>query len=146
MNDPIKPYLEHVLGDTLLSDHILQAMKLPYYTCLRLDMETKKSLRKLKCKRYILAHNGVYEDISRLIDRNSSAIYKQLEMIEQLACQWMTFEQLCVTVMTYLGMNLNEMRRVIGARRNIRILVEYLVETGRLTARVREGYVEYLAK
>lgn len=134
------------LGDTLLSDHILQAMKLPYYTCLRLDLQAKESLRKLNCKRYILAHNGVYEDIGGLIDRNSSAIYKQLEMIEQLACQWMTFEQLCVTVMTYLGMDLNETRRVVGARRNIRILVEYLVETGRLKARVREGYVEYLAK
>ena len=134
------------LGDTLLSDHVLQPMKLPYYTCLRLDLETKESLRKLHCKRYILAHNGVYEDIGGLIDRNSSAIYNQLEMIEQLACQWMTFEQLCVAVLTHLGIDLNEMRRVVGAKRNIRVLMEHLVETGRLTARVREGYVEYLAK
>jgi hypothetical protein len=32
---------------------------------------------------------------------------------------------------------------VIGGKRNIQVLVEYLVETERLDFRVREGYVEY---
>jgi len=47
--------------------------------------------------------------------------------------------------MTHLGIDLNATVKVLGSKRNIQVLVEYLVESGRLTVRVRDGFVEYLA-
>lgn len=133
------------VADTLLSDHVLESVRLPYYTCCRLDLEAKASLRNLRCDRYILAHNGICDDISGLIDRNIANVHKQLDMVERLATQWQTLEQLSVAVMTHLGIDLNATVKVLGSKRNIQVLVEYLVESGRLTVRVRDGFVEYLA-
>ena len=133
------------LGDTLLSDHVMQAVKLPYYTCLRLDLEAKESLRKLHYNRYILAHNGVYDEIGGLIDRNIANAQEKLAIVEKLADHWLTLEQLCATMMAYFGFDLNTVTKVVGSKRNIQVLVAYLVEVGRLTVRIREGYVEYIA-
>lgn len=133
------------IGDTLLSDHVLHAVKLPYYTCLRLDLETKELLRKVQCRRYILAHNGVYDEIGSLIDRNIANVQEKLGIVERLAEQWITLEQLCIAVMTHLDSDLNSVAKVVGSKRNIQILVEYLVEVGRLNIRVRDGHVEYIA-
>ena len=132
------------IGDTLLSDHVMQAVKLPYYTCLRLDLQAKESLRGLQYKRYIVAHNGVYNEIDDLIDRNIANAQEKLTVVENLACHWITLEQLCAAVMAYYGIDLNSLIKVVGAKRNIQILVEYLVEVGRLTVRVRDGYTEYI--
>ena len=134
------------IGDTLLSDHILQAIKLPYYTCLWLDLQAKESLRQLNYNRYIVAHNGVYEDISGLIDRNIENAHEKLDIVESLANRWLTFEQLCVAVMSYYSFDLNAVNKVVGSKRNIQVLVEYLVQTERLTIRVRDGFVEYMAE
>jgi len=131
------------LADTVLSDHLLQSVKLPYYTCLRLDLRTKESLKEIQCDRYILAHNGVYDQISGLIDRNIATAHEKLCLVEDVADEWHTLEQLCAAVMIRLEMNLNADAKVIGAKRNIQVLVEYLVETERLAFRVRDGYVEY---
>lgn len=131
------------LADTVLSDHLLQSVKLPYYTCLRLDLQTKKNLQALRCCCYILAHNGVYDEISGLIDRNIATAHEKLHLVEDVADEWHTLEQLCAAVMRRLDMDLNAEAKVIGGKRNIQVLVEYLVETERLAFRVRDGYVEY---
>ena len=133
------------IGDTLLSDHVMQAVKLPYYTCLRLDLQAKESLRNLHYNRYILAHNGVYDEIGGLIDRNIANAQEKLTIVEKLADHWQTLEQICAAMMAHFGFDLNSSTKVVGSKRNIQILVEYLVEVGRLTVRVRDGYVEYIA-
>lgn len=131
------------LSDTVLSDHVLQAVRLPYYTCLRLDLQTKELLKNLRCRRYILAHNGVCDALCDLIDRNITTAREKLRLVEAQAKDWCTLEQLCAAVMAHLKMDLNAEAKVIGGKRNIQVLVEYLVETERLVFRVREGYVEY---
>ena len=131
------------LSDTVLSDHVLQAVRLPYYTCLRLDLQTKELLKNLRCRRYILAHNGVCDALCDLIDRNIATAREKLRLVEAQAKDWCTLEQLCAAVMAHLKMDLNAEAKVIGGKRNIQVLVEYLVETERLVFRVREGYVEY---
>lgn len=131
------------LADTVLSDHLLQSVKLPYYTCLGPDLQTKKALRELRCRRYILAHSGVYDEIADLIDRNIATAEEKLRLVEEEAEDWRTLEQLCAAVMARLEMDLNAPDKVIGSKRNIQVLVDYLIETERLAFRVREGYVEY---
>lgn len=131
------------LADTILSDHLLRSLKLPYYTCLRLDLQAKESLRALQCRRYILAHSGLYEQLDGLIDRNIATAQQKLRLVEDHARSWCTLEQLCAAVMAQLEMDLNAPAKVIGGKRNIQVLVEYLLETQRLTSRVRDGFVEY---
>lgn len=133
------------LADTLLSEHVLNAVRLPYYHCCRQDLEAKESLRNLDYNCYIVAHNGVYSEIGKLIDRNIATAHEKLNMVKRLADRWMTLEQLSVAVMQHVDVDLNNIHKVAGSKRNIRILVEYLVETGQLTVRVRQGYVEYIA-
>ncbi len=103
-------------------------------------------MRSLNCKRYILAHNGVYEDISSLIDRNIATVYEKLDAVTAVTNRWMILEQLSVAVMEHLGIDLNIQLKVVGAKRNIQVLVEQLLETGKLETRIRQGYVEYMAK
>lgn len=133
------------LGDTLLSARLLRAISLPYYTCLRLDLQAKESLRKLQYPRYIVAHNGIYEEIGDLIDRNIATVQEKLAVVEKLADHWQTLEQLCAAVMDHFDFDLNSVTKVIGSKRNTQILVEYLVEIGGLNVRVHQGYVEYIA-
>lgn len=133
------------VADTLLSDRVMQSVKVPYYTCLRLDLEAKESLRDLRCERYIVAHNGVCEEIDGLIDRNIANAYELVAMVEHFADSWITMERLCAAAMNRLGVDLSATLKVLGAKRNLQILVEYLVETGRLQLRVRNGFVEYIA-
>ena len=87
----------------------------------------------------ILAHNGVCDQIGDLIDRNIATAQEKLYLVEAQAGEWRTLEQLCAAVMIRLGMDLNAPAKVIGGKRNIQVLVEYLVETERLAFRVREG-------
>ena len=112
---------------------------------MRLDLQAKESLRNLHCNRYILAHNGVYDEIGGLVDRNIANAREKLASVENLADHWITLEQLCAAVMAYFGLDLNAVTKVVGSKRNIQVLAEYLVEVGRLTVRVRQGYVEYIA-
>jgi len=132
------------LADTLLSEHILDSIRLPFYTCCRLDLEAKESLRNLRCHRYILAHNGVYRDISGLIDRNIAAVREKLDLIQGLCDSWMTVDRLAARVMAHLGLDGNDVHKTVASKRNIRVFMEYLVETGRLEVRASQGYVEYL--
>lgn len=134
------------LADTLLSAHLLQAIRLPYYTNLKLDLEAKEALRELRYSRYILAHNGICDDLDGLIDQNIATAHAKAAMVEDLADHWMTLEQLCAAVMAHAGVDMHELSKVVGSKRNIQVLVEYLLETDRLSARVRDGFVEYKAK
>ncbi len=131
------------LGDTLLSDNVLQSVRLPYYTCGRLDLEAKESLRTLQANRFILAHNGIYDNIDGLIDRNIANILEKLDLVKSVAGEWKTLEQLCVAVMKKFDFDLNDTMRVVGSKRNITVMVEQLVESGELAVRIRDGYVEY---
>lgn len=132
------------LADTLLSEHLLQTIRLPYYTSLKLDLEAKEALRGLSYRRYILAHNGVCDALDALIDQNIATAHAKAAMVEGIADHWMTLEQLCAAVMAHVGVDLNTVSKVTGSKRNIQVLVEYLLETGRLTARARDGYIEYM--
>lgn len=133
------------LSDALLSKHVVTALHLPCYTCCRQFIQTAETLRTLRFERCILAHNGVYGEIGSLIGQNIAALQNQLDLVVSFADSRTTLDRLCVAVMEHFGMDLDDLNRAVAAKRNIWVLVEYLVETGRLTTRVRQGLVEYRA-
>ena len=133
------------LSDTLLCDQAMSKIRMPYCTHCGLDFAAKESLRGKIHKRYILAHNAVCEEIDGLIDRNLAYMQERLAIVENAADAWMSMDTLCAVAMAKMGTDLNHIIKVIGAKRNLQVLIEHLVETGRLVARVREGYIEYIA-
>ena len=133
------------LADTLLCDKTMSHIRMPYSTHCGMDFAAKESLRGMTHKRYILAHNAVYEEIDGLIDRNLAYMEQRLAIVESAADTWMTSDTLCAVAMAKMGTDLNHMLKVNGAKRNLQVLIQHLVETGRLVTRVREGYIEYIA-
>lgn len=131
------------LSDTILSAPIVDALRIPYCTDCTADLQAKESLLQLEAKAYILAHNSTESSITDLVHKNLDNMYGKLSMVEEQADSWMTMEVLAAKVMAHTGADLENIAKVLGMQRNIQVLMNHLLETGRLTHRVRDGYIEY---
>ena len=81
------------LGDCLIDEEQIAAAKLPTSMFIARDLESKESLRNLRCPAYIIAHKQVLTDIGPLIDRNIGFIHaKGRELLEDLE-DGMSFDQ-----------------------------------------------------
>lgn len=58
------------LGDSLISYDVMRGAKMPYAYILREDLKSKVKLYDLKCMKYVVAHKGIYDDITKLISDN----------------------------------------------------------------------------
>ena len=132
------------LGDTILSRDILHAVRIPYCTFCKEDLETKATVRSLKHQSYILAHNCVCSNISDLAQENIDNMHDKINMVERFTHSYITLENLAAKVMTYTGADTDSLIKVLGNKRNVQVLVEYLLETGRLDIRARDGRIEYI--
>lgn len=133
------------LGDTILSKHILQGIRIPYCTFCREDLEAKAAVLEMDYPCYILAHNGVYSHIRELAQENIDNMHSKLCMVESMARRYITLEQLSAEVLRYTGGDSDSLLQVIGNKRNVQVLVEYLQEMGRLDIRAKDGQVEYIS-
>lgn len=133
------------LADTLLSEHVFQAIRLPYCTYCTQDLQAKASLRELPYNCYILAHNEIRDEIRVLAEKNIASIHEKLDLIEHLADRWITMEQLTVRVIEQMGIDRQSVGRVFGAKRNVQVFAEHLLETRRLSIRARDGLIEYIS-
>lgn len=133
------------LADTVLSEPIFRAIRLPYITYCTQDLQAKESLKELPYDCYLLAHNEVRDEIRTLAQKNIENIQEKLSLIESMADSWITMEQLTARVIERLGVNTGSVGRVFGAKRNMQVFAEHLLETQRLTVRAREGFIEYIA-
>ena len=131
------------LSDTILSAPLVDALRIPYCTDCTTDLQAKESLRNLSAEVFILAHNGVEKEIGWLVEKNLDNMHRKLAMVEQQADSWMTMDALAAKVMVHTGADLQSTAKVLGMQRNIQVLVNHLLETDRITHRVRDGYIEY---
>ena len=53
-----------------------------------------------------------------------------------------TLEQLCVAVMVHMGMDIHSTLKVVGGKRNIKVLVDYLLEHESITGEQFEALME----
>ena len=132
------------LGDVILSEPILRALRTSYTTCVEPDLASKELTATLNCDRYIVAHNGVYDEIHSLALLNRDAQLEKAAMIEQLADEYTTLEGLVAKTLRATGNRLDSVRKISGTHHNVSVLVSYLVDVGRLKTRGRDGYLEYI--
>jgi len=133
------------LSDTILSQDVLRAVRIPYCSQCATDLQSKAKARDLQYKRYILAHNGVVDSIRELAQENIDNMHQKIDIVEQQCREYIHLDQLTANVVAITGSNPEDLRSVLGAKRNVQVIVDYLMQTGRLTNRAHNGYIEYIA-
>lgn len=132
------------LGDAILSDRVLQLIRMPYTTCCQLDIESMQKIAEMDIDLCILGHNGVTNDIKTLAQKNLEKMYGVLDVIESLADHYMSLEQLSVAAMNHYGIDQTSIRKIVGANHNVKAFVDYLLDYGRLTCSAIDGMVQYI--
>lgn len=131
------------VADTVLSKNIIEHLRSTFTTCVELDLQSKEKLTQLQCDKYIVAHNAVCDSIRELALQNRDHMLGRLELLEDIAGDYMNLDTLVARFLEVTDNQLDSVRKVAGTRRNVIPLVDYLMDTGRFTARVKDGYIEY---
>jgi hydroxyacylglutathione hydrolase len=131
------------LGDTLLGYELLEEAKMPYAYIINEDLKSKAMLHDLRCSKYVLAHKGSFDDISKLIDDNIKCYKARAEKIYELIDSDMTMEKIMMTVSSRLRIRINDVDKYLHTERKLKAYVDYLYETGRLKIFEDEGFIKY---
>ena len=121
------------LGDCLLDEEQIAAAKLPTSMFIARDLESKESLRNLRCPAYIIAHKQVLTDIGPLIDRNIGFIHaKGRELLEDLE-DGMSFDQWIYAFCQRENVRTRNEFKFSIVERNFSNFTAWLTDTGRVT-------------
>ena len=136
------------LADTILTEDLLRAVRIPYCTYCMKDLEAKASVLEMHYDVYILAHNGVVPgtEIHALAEKNIRNMHEKIDMVEGLLMEKpLTLEELAIAAMKKTGGDLTNPVKVFGAQRNVQVVLEYLMETERVVLRLEEGFLKYIS-
>lgn len=132
------------LADTIMSESVLHSVRMPYSMCCERDIQTKKMVREMSYDRYIVAHNGVHSDVSKLADQNIKNLVEKINIIEELVDHYMSLESIVAQGSAAMGVHGDTVYKINVAERNIRVFVEHLLDTKRLVQRANDGVIEYI--
>ena len=69
-----------------------------------------------------------------------------LDVVESLAQRYMSLEELAIAAMDHYGIDKSSARKIMGANHNVKAFIDYLLDTGRLVCRAKDGYIQYIRK
>lgn len=130
------------VADALLSWEMMQA-KLPYCLSHQEAWKSREKLRQLDCDSYIIAHRGVCRSLDKLIDANHELVLRRSGEIKALAQDWRTASQIVQGACQFYKLLSHHPRRALRFERNIRFLIEFLVDRGEFSVEVRDGVTMY---
>jgi glyoxylase-like metal-dependent hydrolase (beta-lactamase superfamily II) len=116
------------LGDCLISYEVMRASKIPYAYILSEDLTSKEKLYSLKSSVYIIAHKGVYEDISELIEDNIDFYKSKAHKIYEIIEDNMSQEDILEAVIVKFNIRINNRYKYALIERLTKSYVEYLSE------------------
>lgn len=131
------------LGDALISYEVMEGAKMPYAFILREDLKSKAKLYDLKCSKYVVAHKGMYNDITKLITDNIIFYKNRAAKIYDLIDGAMTMEDIMKTAMEDFNIRVQSIYRYAFIERMLRSYVEYLNETGSIELNIENGFLKY---
>lgn len=129
------------VADALMSPKVMQAAKLSTALDWIADLESKERLKHMAHPKYILAHSGVYDDISALLEENIEDRHQRAEQIHA----WLKEDEAWTQneAEQYLWDKLELHSKGYIARiifqRNVSCALEYLVRTGKAKSEFRSG-------
>lgn len=131
------------LGDTLISYEVMEGAKIPYAYILKEDFKSKIKLCDLKCSKYVVAHKGIYNDITKLIADNISFYKNRAAKIYAIMDGAMTMEDILKVVIKNFNIRVNSKHKYIFIERMLKSYVEYLNETGMIELNMDDGFLKY---
>lgn len=115
------------LADTIISEEMMEKTKVPYVFDIEKDIKAKRSLKNLDCDYYVLSHEGVYDDISNLIDLNITHTYSNIEKFLNLMDAPRTFEDHTAHVMNSLNI-IGNVKKIVYIQEMLRNFVSYYMK------------------
>lgn len=131
------------LGDALQSEDFMVNRRLTYSTVVEEDFASKRIIAALDCDAYIMAHNGVVEDIKDSVETAIEAMEYRLRLFEELVDTPVSEDELVRRFLVHTGADLENTRSVRGIHFNAPAFLGYLVDHGRLIQIVEDGYLKY---
>jgi len=131
------------IGDALISYEVMEGAKMPYAYILSEDMKSKAKLYDLNCSRYVVAHKGMYNDITKLIDDNIDFYESRAMRIYEVIDGPMTMEDIMKAVIKSFNIHVNKIYRYYFIERMLKSYVEYLYEIEKLKLIMENGFLKY---
>ncbi|MBU3091725.1 MBL fold metallo-hydrolase [Clostridium sp. CF011] len=131
------------LGDSLISYEVMRGAKMPYAYILSVDLLSKLKLYDLKYSKYVVAHKGIFDDITGLIADNISFYKDRALRIYNVIDGTMTMEDILKAVIISFNINVKSKYRYTTIVRMLRSYVEYLNETGMVVLNMDNGFLKY---
>jgi len=131
------------IGDSLISYEVMKGAKIPYAYILKEDLECKKKLYNLKSSKYVVAHKGMYDDITKLITDNIEFYKDRAAIVCSLIEGYMTMEDIMKAVMKNFKIRVKTIHRYNVLEKMLRSYVEYLNEIGAIELDIVDGFLKY---
>ncbi len=131
------------VADALISYEIIETAKIPFDFVLLEDLKSKDNLLSYDCERYILAHKGIYDDITNLIADNIAFYIHRAENTYELIDGKMTMGEIVKAASKNFDFNLNNLHKYDLIRRMLKSYVDYLYEIGKIRLVIDKGFRKY---
>ncbi|WP_432666933.1 MBL fold metallo-hydrolase [Wukongibacter baidiensis] len=132
------------VGDALISYGVMKGSKLPYAFILREDLKSKEKLYDLKCSKYVVAHKGMYDDITKLIADNIDFYKNRAAKVYDVIDVAMTMEEIMKTVIEKWGISVKSRYKYFVTEKMLRSYVEYLTDIGMIKLIMEDGFLKYV--
>ena len=123
------------VGDCLIDEGQIEGAKLPTSMFIARDLESKESLRALRCPAYIIAHKQVLTDIGPLIDQNLAFILDKGQEVLDCLEDGMSFDQWIYTFCKKENVRTHIEFKFSVVERNFANFVDWLADEGRIEVR-----------
>lgn len=131
------------LGDALISYEVMEGAKMPYAYILSEDMKSKAKLYDLSCSKYVVAHKGIYDNITKLINDNIDFYESRAMRIYEAIDGTMTIEEIMKVIMKKFNINIKNIEKYYFMEKMLRSYVEYLYEIEKLNLIMENGFLKY---
>lgn len=132
------------LGDALISYDVMEGVKMPYAFILKEDLKSKERLYDLTCSKYIAAHKGIYDDITKLITDNMQFYRGRADRVYDVIEGAMTMEDIMKAVIKKWKISVKSTYKYVVIEKMLRSYVEYLNETGKTELIMENGFIKYI--
>ncbi len=134
------------LGDALMTGETLYGAKFPYAFSLGDYFASMEKLREEKATFYIAAHRGVYPTIAPLVDQELSFLKRRMEEMETLLSGSLSLEDFTLGICQNYHIAPKTLGDMAYYERAARAYLHYLIDQGRVEARLVEGRIRYSPK
>jgi len=131
------------LGDCLVDYSVMESAKMPYAFILTEDLKSKEKLYSLNCDRYVLAHNAVYDDITKLITDNINFYKNRAKGVLSVIKSPMTREEILKACIDKFNIRAESVFKHIIIERMTKSYIQYLEETKMIELKMHQGFAKY---